>query len=63
MLRLTLCAQEVASYLGVSIDSIYKLVREKKIPYIKVGKRILFRVSSIDEWICKQENQNHNYKE
>lgn len=49
--RITLKADETAEYLGVSIDLIYKLVREKRIPYAKMGRRILFKKEAIDKWL------------
>lgn len=54
--RSTLEAREVAVYLGVSIDTVYKLTREKAIPHIRIGShRILFKKDSIDRWLCEME--------
>ncbi|CRK83429.1 helix-turn-helix domain-containing protein [Neobacillus massiliamazoniensis] len=58
MERNTLTVIETAAYLGVSKDSIYTLVRENSIPYVRVGKRILFRKETIDSWMQMQE-KNH----
>lgn len=52
--RSTLEVKEVANYLGVSSDLIYRLVREKAIPHFRIGKRILFKKHAIDEWINQQ---------
>ena len=41
----------------VSKGIIYKLVREDKIPYFKMGTRILFRKESIDNWVSEQERR------
>ena len=49
--RSTLTASEVAEYLGVSIDSVYKLCREKKIVHFRIGSRLLFKKAAIDNWI------------
>ena len=49
--RSTLTALEVAEYLGVSIDTIYKLCREKKIVHFRIGSRLLFKKASIENWI------------
>ncbi|WHY22194.1 excisionase family DNA-binding protein [Paenibacillus sp. G2S3] len=42
---------ELSDYLGVSSDSIYTMVREKQIPFIRVRRRILFDRDSINSWI------------
>jgi len=46
-----LTVSELASYLQVSTDSIYAMVREKQIPHIRVLRRILFNTELIEEWI------------
>lgn len=53
--RSTLTAQETATYLGVSLDMVYKLAREKAIPNIRLGQRILFKKDSIDRWLSELE--------
>lgn len=57
MERNTLTVIETAAYIGVSKDSIYALVRENGIPYVRVGKRILFRKETIDNWMQLQEKK------
>lgn len=52
--RSTLTVYEVAEYLGVSIDTIYALVREKKIVHFRIGRRILFKKEAIEKWIQQQ---------
>lgn len=42
---------ELARYLKIPKGSIYNMVYERKIPYIKIGKRLRFIKSEIDEWI------------
>lgn len=49
--RSTLTVEEIAEYIGVSIDMIYKMTREKAIPHFRVGRRILFKKDSVDKWI------------
>lgn len=49
--RTTLTAKEVAEYLGVSVDMIYILAREKKIVHFRIGSRLLFKKDAIDKWI------------
>lgn len=49
--RTTLTADEIAKYLGLSRDTIYILARENKIPHVRIGRRILFKIESIDKWL------------
>lgn len=48
--------KEVARYLGVSQMSIYRYVKQGKIPASRVGKFWRFRKERIDEWLKGQEN-------
>lgn len=50
--------KEVAEYLGVSVDSIYKMVREKEIPHFRVRRTILFSKKAIDSWVEQQEKES-----
>lgn len=56
MERVTLNVKETAEYLGISKDSLYALVREKGVPCVRVGRRILFRKETIDRWMDAQED-------
>lgn len=57
-MRTTMTAIEVAEYIGVCIDTVYSMVREKQIPHIKVRRRIFFRKDTIDAWMANQEKSN-----
>ena len=54
--RTTLTVGEIATYLGLSKDFIYILVRENRIPHVRVGRRILFKRESIDKWFEDMED-------
>lgn len=44
-----LSVEEAADYLGISKNTIYAMVSQKRIPYIKVGSRDMFRRESLDK--------------
>ena len=46
--------QEVADYLHVSHDLIYRLAQKGKIPASKVGGRWRFKRELIDQWMAAQ---------
>jgi excisionase family DNA binding protein len=50
--------KEIAIYLNCSISSVRKLVRNKEIPYFRIGSKLNFSKESIDIWIQTQEKQN-----
>jgi excisionase family DNA binding protein len=43
--------QESASILGMHIKTLEKKARQKQIPAMKVGKRWVFRASSLNRWL------------
>jgi excisionase family DNA binding protein len=46
-----LTIQELAAYLKISKSTLYKLVREGKIPSQKIGRHWRFRKGTIDRWL------------
>jgi excisionase family DNA binding protein len=46
--------KDVAEYLQLSTDQIYRLAQQGKIPAFRVGARWRFKREKIDEWV---ENQ------
>jgi len=48
---------EAASYLKMPLQSIYKLTSKRLIPFYKPGKRILFDVIELDEWLLKSHKE------
>ncbi|MFD7521404.1 helix-turn-helix domain-containing protein [Paenibacillus chitinolyticus] len=55
MEKITFTVKEVAALIGVSVHTIYDLVRKKQIPHFKIGSKIMFRVDSIQTWIKQNE--------
>lgn len=56
-----LTIEELARYLKISKSTLYKLVREGKIPSQKVGRHWRFRKTAIDRWL--EENMTDFPKE
>ena len=50
-----LTSKEAADYIGCSEYTIKKWAREKVIRHYRVGKRIRFRKSVLENWIERQE--------
>jgi len=49
--------KELSNYLKVSIPEIRKLVREKRIPNLRIGKMIKFDLVSINNWLENLEEE------
>jgi excisionase family DNA binding protein len=43
--------EDAAAYLGVGVDSVRWLVRTRKLPAGKVGKRLKFKKADVDRYI------------
>ncbi len=49
-----LTVEEVAAYLRLQPQTIYKWAQEKRIPAAKLGKEWRFRKSILDRWLDEQ---------
>ena len=49
--KLCFSAAEVSELTGVSMSLIRKLTRSGAIPHIKVGRRILYPLTGIEDWL------------
>ncbi|MDD4733749.1 MAG: helix-turn-helix domain-containing protein [Bacilli bacterium] len=47
--------KKLSIYLDISISEIRKLVREKRIPYFRLGNRIKFDLKKINSWLEDKE--------
>ena len=52
-LRRLITAKEAGQYLSLSTETIYRMASQKKLPYLKIGDRVLFDVKVLDHWIEK----------
>ena len=43
--------QEAASYLRISVSTLYRWVHQKKIKHVKIGSRVLFSQDDLKEFI------------
>lgn len=46
-----LSVQEIAQYLGISKETVYRWLDLKKIPAHKIGKQWKFKTSEVDNWV------------
>ncbi len=48
--------EEVADYLRLSKDTVYRMANTGKIPASKVGNQWRFRKEDVDQWLEKNKN-------
>lgn len=46
-----LSVQEIALYLGISKETVYRWLDLKKIPAHKIGKQWKFKTNEVDQWV------------
>lgn len=52
--------EEIAQYLGVSKESIYRWLERGVIPANKVGKQWRFKTTEVDDWVKRGDaSENH----
>ncbi len=49
--RRLISVKEAAYYTGLSPDTVYTMVSQRRIPYVKVGRLTKFDVAMLDAWI------------
>jgi excisionase family DNA binding protein len=57
-----LTIEELAAYLKIPKSTLYKLVREGKVPSQKVGRHWRFHKEAIDQWLGNREADDTNRK-
>ena len=61
-LRRLITAKEASEYLSLSTDTVYRMASARKLPYLKVGDRVLFDVRALDHWIDKNMVREKDWK-
>jgi excisionase family DNA binding protein len=49
--RRLLDIREVATYTGLSTHTLYAMVSQRRIPFVKMGRLVKFDKGKVDEWI------------
>jgi excisionase family DNA binding protein len=52
-----LTIEELAAYLKIPKSTLYKLVRDGKIPSQKVGRHWRFRKAAVDQWLDERRGE------
>jgi len=49
--RRLLSIGEASEYTGLSVNTLYKMVSQRRIPHVKLGSRLKFDVGLLDGWL------------
>lgn len=53
--------KEIEVYLGIPKGTIYNLVSQRRIPFVKIGRRTLFDLSEINRWITENTEKERDF--
>lgn len=43
--------REAAQMLGIAPSTVYRFVHQQRLPFIKIGSRVLFDLDDLSEWV------------
>ncbi len=49
--------EETAHSIGIKLVTLYTWVSRGKIPFVKVGAKLMFRPSALEAWLREREHQ------
>jgi len=55
-------AQELSNMLGISVNTAYSWVSQRKIPLVKCGRLTKFDVQKIEEWIKENSVEEKEFR-
>ena len=61
-LRRLITAKEASQFLSLSTETVYRMAATKKLPYLKVGDRVLFDLKALDHWVDKHMVREKEWK-
>ena len=48
--------KQIAEHLNISVPTVYAMVSARRIPFLKIGSKVLFDLSQIKRWIAKNSH-------
>ena len=56
-----LSVRETAEMLGISIHTLYSWVSQRRIPFVKLGRRTEFDIKDLDDWIDENKTRQREF--
>ena len=60
--KMCLNAHELSTQTGLSLSTIRKLTREDKIPHLRVGRRVIYPIIRVEQWLESNTGGEGNEK-
>jgi excisionase family DNA binding protein len=54
-------SEEAAAFLGISINTLYEWIAQRKIPHIKVGRLLKFKRGDLEKWLEKRMQKEERF--
>ena len=54
-------SEEAADFLGISINTLYEWVSQKRIPHMKVGGLLKFKRGHLEKWLEKKVQKEEEF--
>lgn len=61
-LRRLINVRELSEYLDLKVSTIYCLVSQRRIPFVKVGRLTKFDLQKIDDWIRENSVEEQKFE-
>lgn len=55
--RLTITPEQAAKQLGISMPTMYQLCNRKDFPSVRVGRKIIIPLASLEKWLERQATE------
>jgi excisionase family DNA binding protein len=55
-----LTSGDIIATLGIARRTLYRMVRGRNIPFLRVGRRFAFRASEIEMWLDERRSESVN---
>lgn len=56
-----LSVRETAKMLGISIHTLYSWVSQRRIPFVKLGRRTEFDIKDLEDWIDENKTRQREF--
>ena len=63
MIKRYFCIKEVSEYTSLPITTLYEWASQRRIPSIKIGRRVLFDLQDIDNLMKKSKREGNSIEE
>lgn len=56
--KITMSVEEAAAYTGIGRNTLRELIRNRRIPVLRIGRKILIRADTLDKFLQVNDGKN-----